>query len=194
MKITTYLYQKTFLASMAKILVILILTTLLIYHAWHELNPHWIMVPYFCIGFSVGKYTCKPTHSAYGFWLTFSIFTAFNFTHSLFDGISFSTMDKTIAAASLCSHELIRQPILYAVAWTIFDPFVSGSRKILTSFFAVTIVWIIGVVSGEVWGMWMQKIEYIHDYTDPLVLLLIGDLAHHIHDELIHSREKSCQH
>lgn len=176
---TTYLY-------IIKTLLILLAISFLVFHI-NDLF-HWYTVPivmvYLALGFWFGKITCSFHSKKTGFWVTVFLFIFLNLFHSLIDGatlINLSTISKNIA---IYSHELLRQPALYVVFWSMLHPFeINTLNKIVLSLLAITGIWIIGMYGGVLFGNLLQQLGIPETFFNLALFIFIGDIAHHLYDE-----------
>ena len=149
---------------------------------WDELNGNifWIIL-ITLIGYIFGELTCHFHSKNKGLLFTLVIFILLNLAHSTIDGISWN---NNVLAVFL--HEIVRQPVLFLMLWTLLIPFtdIKKNWKIFTTVLSVSGVWIIGLIIGVSIHNFAYKMESWHGVIELLVFLLIGDLIHHLIEEI----------
>jgi len=168
----------------AKVTLLVIAFSFLVYQSWGELGFIGIIPVFLVLGYLLGKVTCSKHLHGSGFWITLVLFCALNGFHSMIDGVSLSSLSWQQFTFVIVPHELVRQPMLYAIIWGMFIPFARPTWiKGLMALLAVTGMWILGVSLGAVTGDWIHTIEWIHPYLAGSIFLLGGDMLHHLLDE-----------
>lgn len=169
-------YLKLFLLSIAFVF--------LIYQSWNEIGFIGIIPLFLLAGYLLGKLTCSKHIHGFGFWVTLVLFCGLNGFHSMIDGVSLSGLTLSQFAFVVAPHELVRQPMLYALIWGMLTPFNQPTwLKVLAAILAITGTWILGVSLGTLTGAWVHTIEWIHPYLAGSIFLLGGDMLHHVWDE-----------
>ncbi|HQV64919.1 MAG TPA: hypothetical protein PKZ56_01680 [Candidatus Paceibacterota bacterium] len=171
-----------------KVALVTIVFGFLIYHTHIHINTLWIIPIYLIIGYYFGKLTCGTHSKKYGIWLTLGLFILLNFIHSLFDGILSLTISDQYQGLAIISHELIRQPALYVVIWSMLAPFGKRYHKIVMSILAVTGVWMIGLYIGTLGISFIHQLSSISDYISITIFIFAGDIIHHLIDEYVDIR------
>jgi len=162
---------------------------------WDELNGKILLViAVTLLGYIFGEVTCHFHSKNKGLLFTLVIFILLNLAHSTIDGISWNS---NIIAVFL--HEIVRQPVLFLMLWTLLIPFteIKKNWKIFTCIASVSGVWIIGLYTGISVHNYANKIEGWHSIIEILVFLLIGDLLHHLIEEIkkqIKGKADVCDH
>lgn len=144
------------------------------------------------IGYLFGELTCHFHSKNKGFILTLGIFILFNLAHSAIDGLNWS---GNIIPVLL--HEIVRQPVLFLLLWELLVPFteIKKNWKILACILSVSGVWIVGLLLGaSVTGL-ITSAENLDKTIGLFIFLLIGDLIHHLIEELRKDGKKeTCDH
>ncbi len=154
----------------------------------------WWPIPFVLgVGYIFGKYTCDIKARKKGLWLTLGAFTFLNFLHSLIDGIGLIGIgDLWSSVGAIAGHEIIRQPTLFVIAWAMLSPFSVDNMwtKVLVSVSAVTGVWIVGLTVGLLGGEQIAEFEWMHDFLGYSIFLFLGDILHHVMDDVLRIRRK----
>ncbi len=177
-------YIKPSIKFYTKAILLGITFSFLVYQSWGELGFIGTIPVFLVLGYLLGKLTCSKHLHGSGFWITLILFCALNGFHSTIDGISLAGLRLSQFFLVVTPHELVRQPMLYAIIWGMLTPFKQPTwLKVLTAILAVTGTWIIGVSIGTITGEWIHTIEWIHPYIVGSIFLLGGDMLHHLLDE-----------
>ncbi len=167
-----------------KLILLGIAFSFLVYQSWNEIGFIGIIPLFLLAGYLLGKLTCSKHINGFGFWITLALFCGLNGFHSMIDGISLAGLTLGQFFLVVAPHELVRQPMLYAIIWGMLIPFGQPTwLKVLTAIIAVTGTWILGVSLGTITGGWIHTIEWIHPYIAGSIFLLGGDMLHHVWDE-----------
>ncbi len=170
----------------------IVLTSITSIH-WNEIGSSWgLAVSLFVLGYIFGEATCHFHSKSKGLALSLVLFFLFNLTHSVIDGIAWN---GNILAVFL--HESVRQPTLYLLLWGIMTPFsvITRQQKILISIVSVTGIWMIGLWIGADLYQLIDQAPGLHQIIEVFVFLLIGDLMHHLVEEITKLRNPhSCGH
>ncbi len=169
-----------------KLILIMFAIGFLLLHIHDGLN--WNNIPlitgYLAIGFWFGKITCSMHSKKTGFWVTVSLFILLNLFHSLIDGITLTNLSTLYKNIAIYSHELLRQPALYVVFWSMLQPFLMNkTRKIGISIITITGVWIVGMYLGTIFGTSLQELQINDIFLELSIFIFIGDIIHHLYDE-----------
>lgn len=149
------------------------------------------IIIFLVIGYFLGKITCNAHFKKSGFWITLILFVAINALHSFIDGASLTGTSGHETLGLMAIHELIRQPVLYALFFGIITPFVpSWISRLGIGFVAVTGVWAVTALLGTWFGAELASIKTIEPTLDYFKYIFIGDIIHHIADWLIHRHQK----
>lgn len=146
-----------------------------------------LIVLFLGLGYLLGKITCNNHFKNSGIWITIIIFVLINGLHSLIDGISLVGMSHYKVLGLMAGHELIRQPVLYALFLGMILPFAAKrwARHGL-AFLAVTGVWAIAVGIGSYFGNELVHLAQFENFVPYLQFLFIGDVIHHVIDWFHH--------
>jgi hypothetical protein len=175
-----------------KTILIVAVFGILIYHMWSEFSHYWLIPIYLVIGYYFGKITCGTHSKRYGLWLTLGLFILLNFLHSLIDGVLLTSISTTYRSIAVYSHELIRQPALYIVIWSMLQPFTAKSAyKIILSILAVTGIWILGTYAGTLLGSTIHSLSKFDVYLAMTIFIFAGDIIHHLIDDFRHLKGHS---
>lgn len=143
-----------------------------------------LIIGYLIIGFWFGKITCSFHSRTTGLWITLGLFIVLNFFHSLIDGILIVSFSELYRNLALYSHELLRQPALYLLFWGMISPFVADKKKkVILSFIAITLIWLLGVYLGKFLGNYLHMITLPTLFFELFIFIFIGDIIHHLYDE-----------
>lgn len=143
-----------------------------------------LIISYLALGFWFGKITCSMHSKKAGFWVTVSLFILLNLFHSLIDGVTLTGLSALYKNIAIYSHELLRQPALYVVFWSMLQPFLmTKTRKIGISIIAITGVWILGMYLGTLFATSLQELEINDVFLELSIFIFIGDIIHHLYDE-----------
>lgn len=147
-----------------------------------------ISIIFLVLGYYLGKITCNSHFKKSGIWITIAIFILINGLHSLIDGVSLVGLSHGKALGLMAGHELIRQPVLYALFLGMILPFSNLSRwaRYGIAFLAVTGVWAISVVIGSLFGNQLVHLTQFESLVPYFQFLFIGDVIHHIFDWFHH--------
>lgn len=140
------------------------------------------------LGYLLGKITCNNHFKNSGIWITIFVFVLINGLHSLIDGISLVGMSHWKVLGLMAGHELIRQPVLYALFLGMILPFEHLSRwaRYALAFAAVTGVWAIAVGIGSLFGNELVTLSSFEHFVPYLQFLFVGDVVHHVIDWFHH--------
>jgi hypothetical protein len=167
-----------------KLTLLVIAFAFLVYQSWDEIGFIGIIPLFLIAGYLLGKLTCSKHLHGSGFWITLALFCGLNGLHSMIDGISLSGLTIPQFFFVVLPHELVRQPMLYAIILGMLIPFDRPAwLKALTAIVAVTGTWVLGVSLGTMTGGWIHTIPWIHPYLAGSIFLLGGDMFHHVWDE-----------
>lgn len=167
-----------------KVILLIIAFSFLVFQSWGELSFVGIIPLFLIAGYFLGKLTCSKHLHGFGFWITLALFCGLNGFHSMIDGISLAGLTWQKFAFVVAPHELVRQPMLYAIIWGMLLPFKQPTWfKVLMAIIAVTGTWLLGVYLGTLTGEWIHTVEWIHPYIAGSIFLLGGDMLHHVWDE-----------
>jgi hypothetical protein len=182
-----------FIKFYSKVILLSIAFTFLVYQSWGELGFIGIIPVFLALGYLLGKLTCSKHLHGYGFLITIALFCTFNGFHSMIDGLSLSGFTFQQFIFVIIPHELVRQPMLYAIIWGMLLPFPKPLwTKIVVAIIAVTGTWVLGVILGTLAGHAVNSISWLHPYLAGSIFLLGGDMLHHLLDEYRVDRTKSC--
>lgn len=147
-----------------------------------------LIILFLGLGYLLGKITCNSHFKKSGIWITITIFILINGLHSLIDGVSLVGMDHGNALGLMAGHELIRQPVLYALFLGMILPFNNLSRWVRygVAFLAVTGVWALSATIGSLFGNQLVHIAQFESFVPYFQFLFIGDIIHHIFDWFHH--------
>ncbi|MEI8223783.1 MAG: hypothetical protein WCG20_01525 [bacterium] len=147
-----------------------------------------ISIIFIILGYYLGKVTCNNHFKKSGIWITIAIFVLINGLHSLIDGVSLVGMSHWKVIGLMAGHELIRQPVLYALFLGMILPFNNLSRwaRYGVAFLAVTGVWAVSVIIGSAFGNQLVHIQQFESLIPYLQFLFIGDVIHHVFDWFHH--------
>ncbi len=167
-----------------KVTLLVIAFSFLVYQSWSEIGFIGIIPLFLLAGYFLGKLTCSKHLHGFGFWITLTLFCALNGFHSMIDGVSLSQLSLQQFIFVITPHELVRQPMLYALIWGMMTPFNQPTWvKVITAIIAVTGMWILGVSLGSLAGDAIHAFEWTHPYLAGSIFLLGGDMLHHVWDE-----------
>ena len=164
-------------------------TAIPVFFIFTDVHPEswWPAAVAVALGYLFGRYTCDTATKSEGFWLTVTLFAGLNLLHSTIDGISLVGIRNAWSGiGAVAGHELVRQPALFVVAWAMLEPFGTRRmyRKVLATIVAVTGVWAVGLALGHLGGAWVSQFEWMRTILGYAVFLFLGDIAHHIVDEV----------
>lgn len=172
----------------------LVVIALAVFFALVEIHVEqlWLVPLTLVAGYYFGKLTCGMHVKTKGLWLTLAVFVAFNFLHSLIDGIGLIGLDPSYRVGAILGHEAVRQPLLYVIFWAMITPFDVREvwKKILFVVIAVSGVWLLGLYVGQWGGEELEHFEYMHDVLGYAIFLFVGDIAHHVIDDIKKTRKK----
>jgi hypothetical protein len=180
--------HKTSIFFGLKLLILIGVFGILISHTNLTVQSWWIIILYLFIGYYFGKLTCGTHSKKYGLWMTLGLFIALNFIHSLFDGILSFTMISDLRNLAIYTHELIRQPALYVVVWSMLEPFHPKGYRTFLAFIAVTGVWAIGMFFGMIGSSHLFLPTGAQYYIALTLFIFMGDIIHHLADEYVHMK------
>jgi|JI10StandDraft_1071094.scaffolds.fasta_scaffold653557_2 hypothetical protein len=178
--------MKTTYTYFIKLILITLAIGFLLLHihdgfSWNNIP---LIIGYIILGFWFGKITCSMHSKKTGFWITVSLFILLNLFHSLIDGVTLTHLSVLYKNIAIYSHELLRQPALYIVFWSMLQPFlISKSTKMGISIIAITGVWILGMYLGTLLGASVQELHINDVFLELLIFIFIGDIIHHLYDE-----------
>ncbi len=179
--------RKSELFFIFKTILIVAVFGILIYHMWPELSHYWLIPIYLVAGYYFGKITCGTHSKRYGLWLTLGLFILLNFLHSLIDGVLLTSIATSYRNIAIYSHEIIRQPALYIVIWSMLTPFTTKiTYKVILSVLAVTGIWVISMYAGTFLGNSIQSISKFDVYLAMTIFIFAGDIIHHLIDDFRH--------
>lgn len=154
-----------------------------------------LIIVFLILGYLLGKITCNSHFKKSGVWITIAIFIIINGLHSMIDGISLVGLGHVQAISLMIGHELLRQPILYALFLGMIAPFsMKKSMRYLSAFGAVTVVWYITVLIGSRFGQELATLSSFETVVPYLQFLFIGDIIHHVVDWFSHKYGKGHAH
>lgn len=104
----------------------------------------------------------------------------------MIDGVLLINLSSLYRNFAVYAHELIRQPALYVVIWSMLEPFNNVRHKIIISILSVTGVWIIGVYAGAFGGNYLHNLTYLDSYFASAIFIFAGDVIHHLIDDWYH--------
>jgi hypothetical protein len=137
-----------------------------------------------CGGYYLGKITCSVHYKNMSIGITMLVFILMNVMHSFIDGISFSGQSFFYWLSAVGGHEIIRQPTLYIVLWTILQPIESDKYvKIIICILSVTIAWMLGIWLGKISGASISHLYPTAEWVGYSIFLFIGDISHHLTDQ-----------
>lgn len=143
-----------------------------------------LVIALLCGGYYLGKITCSVHFKNMSIGITMTVFILMNVVHSFIDGISFSGQPFLYWLGAVGGHELIRQPTLYIVLWTILQPIESDKHlKIIICVLSVTIAWLLGIWLGKISGASVSHLYHTAEWVGYSIFLFIGDIAHHLIDQ-----------
>lgn len=181
--------QKSMLFLILKTTLVVAVFGILIYHMWPEFSHYWIIPIYLVVGYYFGKITCGTHSKKYGLWLTLGLFVLLNFLHSLIDGVLLTSISTDYRSIAIYSHELIRQPALYVVIWSMLTPFTTKSAyKVILSILAVTGIWAISMYAGIILGNAVDTLSKFDTYLAMTIFIFAGDIIHHLIDDIHHMK------
>lgn len=179
--------QKSILFLTIKTILVVVVFSILIYHMWSEFSHYWIIPIYLIVGYYFGKVTCGTHSKKYGLWLTLGLFVLLNFLHSLIDGVLLTSITTSYRNIAIYSHELIRQPALYVIIWSMFTPFTTKTTyKVILSVLAVTGIWAVGMYTGTILGSMIDTFSKFDIYLAMTIFIFAGDIIHHLIDDVHH--------
>lgn len=178
--------MKTTYTYFIKLFLIVLAVGFLLLHIHDGLN--WSNIPlivgYLILGFWFGKITCSMHSKKTGFWVTVSLFILLNLFHSLIDGVTLTGLSALYKNIAIYSHELLRQPALYIVFWSMLQPFlINRTKKISISILSITGVWLVGMYLGTLLGTSIQELHINDVFLELSIFIFIGDIIHHLYDE-----------
>lgn len=136
------------------------------------------------LGYGFGMVTCGAHMKKFGFWLTIAVFVALNFLHSLVDGVAFHGLSSAVKYAAVFGHELIRQPMLYAIVIAMLRPFsISPKKEWGIAIVAVTGIWLAGFLAGSAVSGTLVGFE---PFLGAGLYFFLGDIVHHLVDQYRH--------
>ncbi len=104
--------------------------------------------------------------------------------HSLIDGVTLTGLSALYKNIAIYSHELLRQPALYIVFWSMLQPFlINRTKKISISILSITGVWLVGMYLGTLLGTSVQELHINDVFLELSIFIFIGDIIHHLYDE-----------
>jgi hypothetical protein len=167
-----------------KILFITTAILLLLFKSEQHYSNLLLVIALLCGGYYLGKITCSVHFKNMSIGITILVFVLMNIVHSFIDGISFSGQPFLYWLSAVGGHELIRQPTLYIVLWTILQPIESGRYvKIIICILSVTVAWLFGIWLGKISG---TSVSHFYDAAGLIgysIFLFIGDIVHHLIDQ-----------
>ncbi len=169
-----------------KFILVLVAIGILLFHIQDTLSL--VIVPiiliYLILGFWFGKITCSIHSKNKGFWITSSLFIFLNFFHSLIDGVTLTNLSVVYKNIAIYSHELLRQPALYIIFWSMLQPFTKNTTtKTLVALLSITGVWVIGMYTGTILGNSLTGLHINGIFFELSIFIFIGDIIHHLYDE-----------
>ena len=167
-----------------KIPLLIAAIVLLTIQSWGEITNWWIVIGFLVIGYVFGLITCSPHVRKYGLVMTLGLFALLNLTHSLIDGVTLVSKTKDLWLAIL-AHELVRQTSLYAIISEALSPFIKKTWiLIITAIISVTGIWLLGIFIGSMTSQAIVHIGWLDPYLPMMMFILVGDMIHHVVDEL----------
>lgn len=140
------------------------------------------------LGYLFGMLTCGAHMKRFGFWLTIAVFVALNFLHSLVDGVAFHELSSSVKYAAVFGHELIRQPMLYAIVIAMLQPFsIGGKKEWGIAVVSVTGGWLAGFVAASAFSGELAGLE---PFLGAGLYFFLGDIVHHMVDQYPHGHEQ----
>lgn len=139
------------------------------------------------LGYILGKITCNAHFKRAGIWITLVVFALINGLHSFIDGVSLAGFESGQGILFMLGHEVLRQPLLYAVFFAMVAPFtLSRTFRYGGAFIAVTAVWIVTAVLGAKTGSHIVGLASFEPIVHYLQYLFVGDIIHHMVDYFYH--------
>lgn len=178
--------MKTSIIYYIKLTLVFLAFVILLFHIQDSLSL--VVVPiillYLILGFWFGKITCSIHSKNKGFWVTSSLFVFLNFFHSLIDGVTLTNLSAVYKNIAIYSHELLRQPALYIIFWSMLQPFTkNNTTKAVVALVSITGVWMIGMYTGTMLGNSLQELHINGIFFELSIFIFIGDIIHHLYDE-----------
>lgn len=170
----------------SKLVLILIVIAVLLLgtNTLSQSSDIFIIIPYLIIGYTFGMITCNVHSQKTGIWFTVLLFAGLNLAHSIIDGITLTTIAVEYRNLAISSHELIRQPALYVLFWSMLTPFTTKTAiKIILSLIAVTGIWMIGINIGTSSGYILGNLHVADKFLSLSIFIFIGDILHHLYDD-----------
>ena len=167
-----------------KVLFIALAVVLLLLRSEQHYSNLLLIIVLLCGGYYLGKITYSVHFKNMSIGITMIIFILMNIAHSFIDGISFSGQPFFYWLGAVGGHEIIRQPTLYIVLWTILQPIESDKYvKIVICVLSVTIAWLLGIWLGKISGASVFNFYDAAGLVGYSIFLFIGDLVHHLLDQ-----------
>jgi hypothetical protein len=167
-----------------KILFIALAILLLLLRSEQHYSNLLLVIALLCGGYYLGKITCSVHFKNMSIGITMLMFIVMNVVHSFIDGISFSGQPFFYWLGAVGGHEIIRQPTLYIVLWTILQPIESEKYiKIIICVLSVTIAWLLGIWLGKISGASVSHLYQTAEWVGYSIFLFIGDIVHHLIDQ-----------
>jgi len=178
------IFKNPYIVFFLKCLILGISFLLLIVKSDQPYSNIFLICLTLAIGYYLGKLTCNLNFKNFSLFITLFIFILMNILHSFIDGISIGNQPLIYGIGAIFGHELIRQPTLYILFWSILEP--SNTRfykKLILSFLAITLTWLLGIWLGKLCRGWVSHIYHASDLLGYGIFLFIGDIIHHLIDQ-----------
>lgn len=182
--------SKTFWLRIIKIAALVIMLKITMPHVIEDFSINIIVYAFIAViaGFLLGKYTCV-IHERKGLWVTLGVFITLNIFHSIIDGVILAQVGYTENVQLVLLHEAVRQPALYVVCLAMISPFFKiRKNQLFVCAVLVTGTWGIGTMVGYfLFDNMIKNIDGAHHLTNIMLFVFIGDIIHHLLDELWHN-------